>query len=132
MREGDRRLMSPHKKEEFETRKSPGRTARAVTVLLCLGVLSLSAVQLLPGTGFPATTAAHAQEDWKKEFDDICAKTQDAMVFDREELGSLLRRCDALKPLIEKLEETQRKVYLKRLQMCRDLFAFVLESKEKQ
>jgi len=51
------------------------------------------------------------------------------MSFTPDELKSLVGRCDALKPRIEKLEETQRKVYLKRLQMCRDLLAFVLESK---
>jgi len=33
---------------------------------------------------------------------------------------------------IEKLEETQRKVYLKRLQMCKNLFSFILESREKK
>jgi hypothetical protein len=31
-----------------------------------------------------------------------------------------------------KTQETQRKVFLKRLQLCRDLFLFVLESKEKK
>ena len=73
-----------------------------------------------------------AQESWKQEFEDICAKTQDAMTLSVEELKALVERCDRLKPEIEKLGETERKVYLKRLQMCRDLYAFVLESKEKK
>jgi len=54
------------------------------------------------------------------------------MAFSVEELRSLVDRCDALKPRIEKLDEPQRKVTLKRLQMCRDLYAFVLEMKEKK
>lgn len=54
------------------------------------------------------------------------------MAFSVEELRRLVDRCDALKPRIEKLEEPQRKVTLKRLQMCRDLYAFVLEMKEKK
>ena len=37
-----------------------------------------------------------------------------------------------LKPKIEALEATPRKVYLKRLQMCRNLFAYLLEGKEKE
>ena len=74
----------------------------------------------------------HAQEDWKKELDEICSKTENAMAFSVEELRSLVDRCDALKPRIEKLDEPQRKVTLKRLQMCRDLYAFVLEMKEKK
>jgi hypothetical protein len=76
-----------------------------------------------------SAAAASTQDDWKKEFEDICSKTQDSMSFTPDELKSLVGRCDALKLRIEKLDETQKKVYLKRLQMCRDLLAFVLESK---
>jgi hypothetical protein len=75
--------------------------------------------------------AAYAQDDWKKEFEEICARTDDAMSFGREELKGLISRCDKLKPAIEALDESARKVYLRRLQLCRDLLAFVLESKEK-
>jgi len=75
---------------------------------------------------------AYAQEDWKAEFEDVCSKTQDAMTFTTDELKSLIARCDKLKPIIENLGETQRKVYGKRLQLCRDLLVFVLESKEKK
>jgi hypothetical protein len=75
---------------------------------------------------------AHAQDDWKTEFEAVCSKTQDSAALSPDELKNLVDRCDRLRPRIEKLDETQRKVYLKRLQMCRDLFAFVLESKEKK
>ena len=75
---------------------------------------------------------AEAQEDWKNEFEDVCSKTQDSMTLSSDELRALVVRCDKLKPLIEKLDDTQRKVYLKRLQLCRDLLFFVLESKEKK
>src|SRR5512135_3033639 len=75
---------------------------------------------------------AYAEEDWKKEFEDICGKTQDAMAYSPEELKGFIDRCDKIRPLIEKLDQTQRKVYLRRLQMCRNLFAFALESKEKK
>lgn len=81
--------------------------------------------------GVIQVSPACAQEDWRKEFDEICSKTQDAMVFTADELKDLVSRCDRLKPQIEKFDESQRKVYLKRLQMCRDLYLFVLESKEK-
>jgi len=75
---------------------------------------------------------ANAQEDWKNEFEHVCSKTQDAMALSADQLRNLVARCDKLKPQIEKLDETQRKVYLKRLQLCRDLLFFVLESKEKK
>jgi len=69
-------------------------------------------------------------EAWQKEFDDICSKTQDAMTFSVDELKTLLKRCDALAPRLEKLDETRKKVYLRRLKQCRGLFEYVLESKQ--
>ena len=71
----------------------------------------------------------HAEEDWRAEYDDVCGKTQDAMSLKKEELQDLIARCDKLKPRIQKLDESAAKVYLRRLQMCRDLFVYVLESK---
>jgi len=73
---------------------------------------------------------ASAQESWKTEFDEVCSKTQDAMTLSAGELQDLIRRCDALRPEIEKLSGAQQKVYLRRLQMCRDLYDYVLKSKE--
>jgi len=76
--------------------------------------------------------SAYSQEDWRREFEEICSKTESAMAFSVEELRSLVDRCDALKSRIEKLDEPQRKIVLKRLQMCRDLYAFTSEMKEKK
>lgn len=90
-----------------------------------LTAASLYSVSISPGSVF-------GQEAWRNDFDDVCSKTQDAMVLSNGELKTLISRCDTLKPQIEKLSEPQRKVTLKRLQMCRDLYAFVLESKESQ
>ena len=91
-------------------------------------------VPAFPGApGLPgASGIAHAQDDWKKEFEELCAKTQDSAEIPPDELKKLVDRCDLLKTRIEKLDETQRKVYLRRLQMCRDLYVFVLESREKK
>jgi hypothetical protein len=54
------------------------------------------------------------------------------MVLSIAELKGLIVRCDKLKPQIEMEEESTRKVYLRRLQMCRDLYRFVLENKERE
>ena len=100
--------------------------AAAVAVLLCL---------FHPWTAPTLLAEADAEvveEDWKGEFEEICSKTQDAMTFSAAELRNLIERSDRLKPRIEKLDETRRKVYLKRLGMCRDLFVFVLETKERK
>ena len=72
---------------------------------------------------------ACAQEGWREEFDAVCAKTDIAMTLSRDELTDLIGRCDRLKTRIEAEDESTRKVYLRRLGMCRDLYRFVLESK---
>jgi hypothetical protein len=90
-----------------------------------------AAAGLAAGAGRTARAQAPAPADWKKEFEDVCGKTQDAMALPMEELRSLVSRCDRLRPQIEKLDESQRKVYSRRLQVCRDLYQFVIESREK-
>lgn len=82
-----------------------------------------------------AAVLAHplrAEPDWRREFEEVCSKTQNAMALSADELRSLLGRCDKLQPLVEALEESERKVYSRRLRACRDLYAFVLETLEKE
>ena len=74
-------------------------------------------------------TFAFAQDGWKAEFDDICSKTGEAMSLSKEELKSLVEKCDKLMPKTEALDASQKKVYKKRLQKCRGLFVFMIESK---
>ena len=93
----------------------------ALTLTLLLAPISPSFQRLCP--------SAFAEELWKQEFLDLCSKTDEAMSLSKEELAALLQRGEKLKPAIESLEETPRKVYLKRLQMCINLFSFVLESR---
>ena len=89
---------------------------------------------LTAGAGFiglPRFGVVYAQDDWKTEFADICSKTDDPLVLSKEEVKTLIERCDKLKPRMEKLDESTAKVYLKRLQQCKDLFVFVAETKSK-
>lgn len=102
---------------------------RRTTILLAV-VMALAAFLPSGNSPFLSTGSAHAQDDWKPEFDSICSRTQDADTLSIQELKELINRCDGLRPRIEKLEESQRKVALKRLKMCRDLFVYVLNSKE--
>lgn len=80
----------------------------------------------------PVEPAAAATRDGlKADFDAVCAKTDIAMTLSAGEIKELIVRCDELRLRILAQEETARKVYLRRLQMCRDLYGFVLEEKEK-
>lgn len=72
-----------------------------------------------------------AEETWKAAFDRTCGQTDNAADMSIAELKKAVANCDALKPQIEALEATPRKIYLKRLQMCRNLFVYLLEAKEK-
>ena len=96
-----------------------------------IAVVLLVAAQVGGDNNFLSPQSVYAQDDWKNEFDDICVKTNESMNLSDEELKSLVSRAEKLVPLIEKLDETRRKVYLRRLQKCRDLLSFVLESRKK-
>jgi hypothetical protein len=83
-------------------------------------------VAVLPGFG------QCAGDDWKKEFADICSKTDSSMTLPTEELKTLVERCDKLKTVIDSQDESTKKVFRKRLQLCRDLYDFVLKSREQE
>ena len=80
--------------------------------------------------------SANAQQDWKQEYAAVCAKTQNAVALSAEELKNSIERCDTLLARID--EEgglqgaTEKKVYAKRLKMCRDVYEFTLEYKNKK
>jgi hypothetical protein len=80
------------------------------------------------------TVYAQEQADWKQEFAEICAQTQNAMELSVTDLKDRIERCDKLQERIDKLEgpraETEKKVFTKRLKMCRELYNFALEHKE--
>jgi len=102
-----------------------------IAAVLVLGLLPGIALHSLQEGTLASSGIAYAEDNWKSEFDNVCSRTQDAMDFSVEELKSIVARCDALKQQVEKLpDESQRKVTLKRLQLCRDLFDFVLQDKQ--
>ena len=78
-----------------------------------------------------ACLSASAEEAWQAEFDRVCGKSDESMSLRVEELRDLVARCEKLKPRIEASASPQKKVYLKRLEACRKLFVFVIESAEK-
>ena len=71
-----------------------------------------------------------SNEAWKDEFSDITSKTVNSMALSTEALQALVERCDKLQPVIEGLEATPRKIYLKRLIKSKSIFNFVIESRK--
>lgn len=103
---------------------------------LCRIAVLLAMSAALCGPAVSAQTAPNAGRSaaaaWHKEFDDVCSRTSQAMSFSVEQLARLVARCDALQSHIERLDETQRKVFTSRLHQCRGLYAYVLESKQNE
>ncbi|MGB8007531.1 MAG: hypothetical protein WCF48_10390 [Terriglobales bacterium] len=122
--------------EQSKAKLCPTFRTTAFTVLLCMGLAGLGGVRVIGGPSAFASPVDAAQESspesWQKEFDNICAKTEDAMTFSEDELTDLIRRCDSLQPRIEKLDESRKKVYLERLRKCRGLYAYVLDAKKRE
>lgn len=75
-----------------------------------------------------AATPAAGADGWLAEFNESCARTSEAMNLSREELLSLIAQCERVKKSIESQDESVRKVYLKRVQRCLDLYRYVLDS----
>ena len=92
------------------------------------GVSILSAFLLLPAA-FAAETGG-ADADWRAEFEVVCSQTDTSSSLGDEELALLIARCDKLAERIGAETEVVRKVFLKRLQRCRDLFVYVLDTRK--
>jgi hypothetical protein len=90
---------------------------RLASFILALGLL---------GVG-----SATAEEAWRAEFDRLCGKTEQSMSLGAEELRQLVARCEKLRPEIEASADPQKKVFLRRLEACRKVFAFVIEASAK-
>jgi hypothetical protein len=93
---------------------------------IVLGLALFTGGGLLP----QPPVAVHAEESWRQELEELCSRTNDAIAFTAEELRTFVEKCDRLKPRIEALDESSRKVYGKRLRMCRDFYQFMAESKK--
>jgi hypothetical protein len=74
---------------------------------------------------------SYAEDAWLPEFEDICNKTDESNNMKKEELRTMIARCDKLRSSIEKSDNRQKNVYLFRLDKCRKLFTYVLEVNDK-
>jgi len=100
--------------------------------ILALSLLFLLFQFLPTGRSFGGGADALAAGDWKQTFNELCAKTQNAMAYTPDELRDFVAGCDRLKTVIDELQEPEKTVYGKRLERCRGVFDFVLQAKEKE
>jgi hypothetical protein len=86
-------------------------------LLLLVGILAIA------GTAFGG-------DEWRSDFDDVCGKTSVAMELSRSELLSLIVMGERVEKMLEAQDETTRKVFLKRIQKCLNLFRYVADTKK--
>jgi hypothetical protein len=103
-----------------------------IGIVLFVALAGLCGVRAAGAPGMASAEAPSTKGGWHEEFEDVCSKTQDAMSLSAEELAVLVQRCDALLPEIEKLDDTRKKVFMGRLQRCRGLYVYVLDSKKNE
>ena len=92
------------------------RRSKYVVLTICLSLLITMHV-------------AFGEDNWRNDFDAACAQSDEAMSLTIPELKKQIERCGRLQKFIEAQEETVRKVYLRRLLLCKNLYLFVLEAK---
>lgn len=76
-----------------------------------------------------------AQGDWKQEFAEVCGSTHNVMELSPAELRTFIDRCNRLEERLDELnggQGSEKKVYATRLKMCRDLYVYTLEFREKE
>ena len=109
---------------------------RILPVALLLGIASFFFPPMIPildgGFSFGPPILLAQGAEWKAEYESVCSGTDIAMTLSEEELKGRIAKCDQLKPKIEAEEESTRKVFLRRLKMCRDLYDYVLENKARK
>jgi sialic acid synthase SpsE len=79
-----------------------------------------------------AAVPAAAVEPWRTDFNEACGKADEAMTLSLQELKALVEKCNRVVKALAAEDESVRKVFLKRVQMCRNLYVFMVETKEQQ
>lgn len=88
------------------------------STLACLLVLSVFAT---------APVLSGEVIEWKEQFETICSQTTAAASLSAGQLQKLVNESDELLARLKLLEEPSVKVYIFRLEKCRDLFQFMLD-----
>lgn len=82
---------------------------------------------------FPETLAADTgTSEWKEEFDLICAQTEIATSLSKEQLNELISDSDELLTRLAKLKDPWAKIYIRRLEKCREFYRYTIDWQESE
>ena len=68
--------------------------------------------------------------DWKQEFERICIQVESAGERSGNQLRQLIDDSERLLEQLAEVDEPRVKIYVQRLQRCRDFFTFMLQARE--
>ena len=74
-----------------------------------------------------ALTVSSQEGPWKEEFERICAQTEIATSLSTEQLKELVSDASTLIGQLREIEDPWAKVYIFRLEKCREFFEFALQ-----
>lgn len=99
-------------------------TKTCLTAAFCLGLL-------LTASSASMAEDAQPRPEWVDKYDKLCGQINVAQELSKEELDALIRECDILMGVITKSPEPRKKVYIYRLNLCREYFNYVRQLKDK-
>ena len=87
--------------------------------------------QLALALGLAAAMPTPAEElGWKQEFERICIQVESAGERSDDQLRRLIDDSERLLERLAEVDEPQVKIYVQRLQRCRDFFTFMLQTRD--
>ncbi len=72
------------------------------------------------------------EESWLRELDELCGSSQAAMTLSSEEVTTLVERCDRIIAEITGTDNPRKKLYLFRLERCRNFYQYIINLKSKE
>jgi hypothetical protein len=79
---------------------------------------------------------AGQEPNWKEEYGAVCSETQGAVSLSVGELQEYIFRCEKVQERLDELNGsnggTEKKVYARRLKMCRDVYEYTLQYKNRE
>lgn len=70
------------------------------------------------------------EESWKKQYNRLCGKSHEAVSMTEEDLASHIKQCDELLRTIDQSDYLRKKIYLFRIEKCRNFYQFLIDSKK--
>ena len=82
-----------------------------IAILICVSTLSFA-----------------NEESWRDEYNSICGDSQEAVLLPREEINTLIDKCDKLLNKIKAADNPRKKIFIFRIEKCKNFYKFIADS----